>query len=144
MIENNILERAQKLQSIAKYPAKFSTIAAMEKMDAQIGRGVTNALSQCRKIKMGKIPFSALFQSLQQQRRLWLLVYKKKIGQRISSRLIRRLSKAIGYHNPLTHTLNGAAYRSRTTDNGVRPVPLPNSGGVHGSLPIVVLHPICK
>jgi len=116
MQNNNILARAQQLSAIATYPVDEKVREKMEELDDQIGRGIKSALKQCRKIKKGKIPFSALFQSLQQQRRLWIMTYKKKIGQRVSSRLIRRLSVATGYYNPLTYTMEEVLYKRKECD----------------------------
>jgi len=74
----------------------------MESIDFQIGRAVSNGLKKCRKLRVGKIPFSGLFKKLWQEKRLWILVYKKKVGQIISSTTIRRLTKGTKYSNPMS------------------------------------------
>ena len=53
-----------------------------EKIDDQMGRGVHKGLQKCRKIYAGEIPFSSVFQELLKVKRLWLLVLKKKLGQK--------------------------------------------------------------
>jgi len=111
LIQHNILERCQLLYSTAKYPPTKDTSIEMEELDSQLGRGISHALKKCRKVRLGKIPYSALFKSLQEQRRLWILVYKRKLGQKISSRLIRRLSKNTGYGKPLTYTMEEVKYK---------------------------------
>ena len=91
-----------------------SNVAAGIKVPvATIGTKLYDKEGNSFEIKKGKIPFSALFQSLQQQRRLWIMTYKKKIGQRVSSKLIRRLSVATGYYNPLTYTMEEVLYKRK-------------------------------
>ena len=72
-----------------------------EKIDDQMGRGIHKGQQKCRKIYSGEIPFSSVFQELLKVKRLWLLVLKKKLGQKISNKTIRRLSKSVNVHNPL-------------------------------------------
>ena len=109
--EHNLLIRSQLLFSKAKYPATPEMKNEMEEIDAQLGRGITNALRNCRKVRMGKIPFSATFRTIQTQRRLWALVHKRKIGQRVSSSLLKRLCTATGYKNPLSYTMEEVKYK---------------------------------
>ena len=111
--QNNMIKRGQLLFSQAKYPPTADSIIQMEELDSQLGRGISNALKKCRKLRLGKIPFSAMFKELADQRRLWLLIYKRKIGQTISSSLLRRLSKKAGYEKPLTYTMEEIKYKQK-------------------------------
>jgi len=74
MQEHNLLQRSQLLYSTVKYPPALESTLTMEEMDSQLGRGIVTALKKCRRVRLGKIPYSAQFKSLQEQRRLWILV----------------------------------------------------------------------
>jgi len=78
---------------------------AQEKIDEQMGRGIKSGIRKCRKLYTGDIPFSSVFLELLQVKRLWLLVLKKKLGQKISSKTIRRLSKIANVQNPLQYPI---------------------------------------
>jgi len=103
--ENNWLKKGQLLLTQATYPASIQMKEQMESLDMQLGRGIVHALKKCRNFRMGKIPYSGMFNKLQKEQRLWILVYKRKIGQKISSSLIQRLSKQTRYQNPLTYSI---------------------------------------
>jgi len=111
--QNNMIKRGQLLLSKAKYPPTAESIIQMEELDSQLGRGISTALKKCRKIRMGRIPFSAMFKELSEQRRLWLLIYKRKLGQKISSSLLRRLSAKAGHKKPLTYTIEEIKFKQR-------------------------------
>ena len=66
-----------------------------------MGRGIAKGIKKCRKIYAGEIPFSSVLIELLKVKRLWLLVLKKKLGQKVSNRTIRRLSKSTEIQNPL-------------------------------------------
>ena len=125
--EHKLLQRIQVLFSTAAYPSKPDYKIQMEEMDIQLGRGIATALKKCRRIRLGKIPYSAMFKSLQEQRRLWILVKKRKLGQKISSRLIRRLSKNTGYINPLTFTMKEVEYKRSVSEKAYETL-IPHAG----------------
>jgi len=113
LIANNIMKKAQQLYSNATYPATPQMIRRMEEIDEQIGRAIQIGLRKCRTIHSGAIPFSALFRNLSRTNRLWLLVLKKKKGQKISNTTIRRLSKQVGVTKPLSYHIDEIIFRLR-------------------------------
>ena len=112
---NNILEKAQALLNESTYPATHSMVQDMEKLDDQMGRAIKNGLKKCRKLRMGAVPFSALFNTLSRTNRLWLLVLKKRKGQRISNTTIRRLARQVGVTNPMQLPMEEIIYQLRTS-----------------------------
>ena len=100
--KNNQLVLSSKLIDRATYPPTTSMLSAMEKLDDQMGRAIQCGLKKCRKFRTGSIKYSALFKNLSSIHRLWLLVMKKKKGQRISNTTIRKLSKKLSIHNPMS------------------------------------------
>jgi len=110
---NNIKSKAEKLYSSSKYPATSQMVKAMEEIDEQMGRAITNGLRKCRTIFSGKIPYSILFKNLSRTNRLWLLVMKKKKGQKISISTIRRLAKQVGVSNPMSYHFDEVISRLR-------------------------------
>jgi len=114
LTSNKLIEKAKNLFKICTYPAEEAMIREMEIIDEQMGRAIRHGLKKCRKIHTGTIPFSALFNTLSRTNRLWLLVMKKKKGQRISNTTIRRLSKQVGVVNPMqTPTMEEVIHQLR-------------------------------
>jgi len=102
----NTFERAEALTlNIPKSESTREHVVTMESIDAQLGRGIKHALKKCRKKRMGSIPYSALFLEVWKENRLWKLVYKKKVGQHISTRTIRRLAHARCKCNLISNTV---------------------------------------
>jgi len=99
---NNMEEKMKALNEIMSYPPDANMIQNMEKIDEQLGRAIVKGLKKCRKLRVGKIPFSGLFKKLWKEKRLWILVYKKKVGQVISATTIKRLAKGLSYENPMS------------------------------------------
>ena len=116
LLANNWLVKAKKTMEIAAYPPSPEVIRGMEQLDEQLGRGIAHAVHHCRTIKMGKIPYSESFHRLQKHQRLWLLVYKKKIGQKVSASLINRLSKFCGYVSPLSYTMKEVLFKKHQAE----------------------------
>jgi len=105
LMTNNILGKAESLLQNSTYPPNMKMLQEMEGIDEQVGRGIVSALKRCRKIKTGHIPYSALFNTIQKEQRLWLMVYKRKLGQKVSSTTIKRLAKRCKYERPLSYTM---------------------------------------
>jgi len=95
------LQKAQTLLQTATYPCTHEFGLEMEKLDQQIGRAIANGKKKCRKFRVGQIPYSDEFVKLRNQRRLWTLVRKKKLGQNISFSTIKRLSKSLETPHPM-------------------------------------------
>lgn len=112
---------AEMLFSKATYPPPLGLHDDMEKLDDQLGRAISAGKKKCRHLFVGNIPYSDTFETLRDTRRLWLLVRKRKIGQKISSKTIQRLAKKLNIQKPLSYPLlmvdslrNGADRQYRT------------------------------
>ena len=102
---NNMLQKGLQLMSDVSYPASLDDVNNIESYDEQLGRAIQHGKKKCRKLKLGEIPFSKTFEKLRDTRRLWLLVSKKKVGQRISNTTVRRLAKKLKIINPMSYPL---------------------------------------
>lgn len=71
-------------------------------IDEQVGRAIQSGNKRCRKYRNDAIPFSEAFRIARDERWLWLLVLRKKYGQRVSSTTIRRLAARLKEDNPLS------------------------------------------
>jgi len=99
----NLHEKAKSLIQTCTSTQVKDVDRKMETIDEQLGRGISSGIKNCRKKRMGQIPFSGMLRDLWKERRLWLLVYKRRVGQKISNRTIRRLAKARDITNPLSY-----------------------------------------
>ena len=64
---------------------------------------------QCRKLRMGEIPFApTTVQCYSKEWRLWSLYIKKLSGRRVSARLIKRMAKRYKIQYPLLQPLKEA------------------------------------
>jgi len=105
---NNLSLIGLELMHTSGYPATANVIKLMETFDSQLGRAIDSAKSKCRTIKTGAIPFSDTFAKLREEYRLWLLVRKKLLGQKVSNTTIRRLAKRREIQNPMAVPLKEA------------------------------------
>ena len=105
LVSTNSLQKAEELFALAKYPCPEGLLEQMELLDDQFGRAISAGKKKCRHLYVGEIPYSDQFECLRDTRRLWLLIRKKKLGQNISSRTIRRLSKKLQIPHPLSYSL---------------------------------------
>ena len=102
---NNIYKISEELMQNLQYPIQSAGINQLENIDEQLGRAIEIGKKKCRKLRTGAIPFSDLFVELRDEQRLWKLVRKKKLGQRISNTTIRRLAKRLQIRKPMSFTL---------------------------------------
>ena len=66
------------------------------------------AKRRCRKLCMGKVPFSDEMQPYQRQIAMWNLIRDRRKGLRVDSRKIRRLMRQTGIHDAYTKNLQQA------------------------------------
>jgi len=105
---NNIRSLSEKIVTKATYPISLHMQQQVENLDEQMGRAIRHAEKKCRKLRTGEIPFSGMFADLRDEYRMWLLVRKKKLGQKVSNTTIRRLAKRMKIDNPMSQTLLAA------------------------------------
>jgi len=89
---NNILDYSDRLAQQCTFPPTQQMTTNQEILDDQIGRAIAVGLKKCRKLHMGTIPHSAMLSELRDLNRFWMMVYNKKVGKRVSSTLLKRLS----------------------------------------------------
>jgi len=115
--ETNTISKAGEIFTMAQlHPDDPSLGQSMELLDDQLGRAIAHGLAKCRKLRTGNIPYSAALANLLKEKRLWMLVMKKKVGQRISHRTIRRLAKSRNVQNPMGLPLKEVKERLRQAD----------------------------
>jgi len=102
---NGLIDTADNLLNNATHPPTREFIEQMEKFDDQIGRAITLGKKKARKLCTGNIPYSNIFANLRDTRRIWLLVRKRKLGQKISCKTIRRLAKKLLIVDPFSPPL---------------------------------------
>ena len=93
LTSNGMIKKADTLLASASSSPTLAFIEKMEQFDDQLGRAISLGKKKSRKLRTGNIPYSTTFARLRDTRRLWLLVRKRKLGQKISSKTIRRLAK---------------------------------------------------
>jgi len=99
---NGMFEIADSLSAKASYPPTKEMTDRMEQFDDQLGRAIACGKKKSRKLRTGNIPYSSMFTKLRDTRRIWLLVRKRKLGQRISCKTIRRLAKKLNIQEPFS------------------------------------------
>ena len=113
---NGMLEMAESLFKSVTYPPTSKMIEDMERFDEQLGRAITVGKKKSRKLCTGNIPYSSVFANLRDTRRIWLLVRKRKLGQKVSCRTIRRLAKKLLIQNPLSLPIQEVNQLLRTAE----------------------------
>ena len=102
---NNMLKHGLSLLQQSTYPCPPAMKDKLERFDEQLGRAIENGKRKCRKFRTGHIPYSKAFAKLRDTRRLWLLTYKKRVGQSISNTTIRRLSKKLRIYQTTSYSI---------------------------------------
>jgi len=115
MKHNNIHHLSQQLCEESQYPPTQTMLQKQEQLDDQIGRAISVGLKKCRTLHMGAIPHSTILTELRDLHRFWLMVYNKKVGKKISSTLLRRLSKRVNISNFMSIPLAEIKYKLNET-----------------------------
>jgi hypothetical protein len=102
--QHHLLERAQRLSDRTEYWNEWDTVEYNE-IDNLRSDGMLLAERQCRKLRMGEIPFSPEYSKLAQTVLFWRLVLKKQSGGSVDSRYFRRLLRRQGVTFPWIQTL---------------------------------------
>ena len=119
LLSNNIFSQVQELQAQATFPPPAGFEQKLEQIDEQIGRAINSGHKNCRKMRCGIIPFSDTFRTLRDERRIWLLILRKKIGRRISSTTIRRLDNKLNISNHLIIDFIEVKYRLKIATKNI-------------------------
>ena len=82
--------------STVNYPPTQAQIQEYEKLDKLRLEGISAAERQCRKYKMGNVPWSPFMGGLWNQIYAWDMIIRKKKGRRISSRFLKLLLTKAG------------------------------------------------
>ena len=113
---NGLLDSAGSLLDTATQHPTQEFIGKMENFDEQLGRAIALGGKKSRKLCMGNIPYSSMFANLRDTRRIWLLVRKRKLGQKISCKTIRRLAKKLLIQNPFSLPIEEVNHRLKTAE----------------------------
>jgi len=111
MKHNNIHNLSRQLCEESQYPPSKSMLKRQEQLDDQLGRAISVGLKKCRTLHMGSIPHSTMLTELRDINRFWLMVYNKKVGKKISSTLLKRLSKRANISNYMSIPLPEIKYK---------------------------------
>ena len=93
--QNNILQQTNNLLNMPTDTPSTTIAPLLEAIDDQFGRAISFGEKKCRKLKSGEIPFSEEFRTLNNTRRFWLLLLKRRYGKKVSTTTIRRLTKQL-------------------------------------------------
>ena len=98
-------ERLYALQTRATLPLSQNDANELDQIFALRMRGVEEAESKCRKLRMGEVPYSDELHKASKTIELWKAIETKKKGARYSMSKIRRLEKQLNTHNCLNVSL---------------------------------------
>ena len=88
--DHRLLQRARALNdSISTFPNQQQQ-AELESIDALRTKAMLQAERRCRKLRMGKVPFSPMVIQHALAKSFWQLLLRKRHGRRVSSRLLQR------------------------------------------------------
>ena len=108
------MEKAVALESTVNYPPTQEQIKEYEKLDKLRLEGICAAERQCRKYKMGNVPWSPMMGGVWNQIYAWDMVIRKKKGRRVSSRFLKRLLRKAKVTVPPTLTLQECIARRQS------------------------------
>lgn len=92
----------EELYATFTVPMTDEYIAKFEKLDRIQVSAFRYADKRCRKLRCGDVPSSDLLNHYGCQIFLWTLVIRKKLGCKVSSRLIMRTAGEYGVENPMS------------------------------------------
>ena len=92
-IEHKLDRDVFTLHQSAVYPCTIENISRMEKMARKRYDAIAYADRQCRKLRLGKTPFSTKYKTLVNTVLLWRLIIAKKSGRNIKSNTLKRIIK---------------------------------------------------
>ena len=111
---NHVLERVSLLKCTKHTPLTSSEKLEYEKIDRMVVSAFKYAHKRCGKLQCGTVPYSPELQSLAREGRMWDLVLKKRCGRKVSSSIIRRLTKKCKIECPLLYSRNGVSKKRNT------------------------------
>jgi len=115
MKHNNTYNLSRQLCEESHYPPTPAIIKKQEQLDEQLGRAISVGLKKCRTLHMGSIPHSTMLTELRDLNRFWLMVYNKNVGKKVSSTLLKRLSKRVNISNFMSIPLKEIKYKLHET-----------------------------
>jgi hypothetical protein len=106
---HHLPDRAFALQEQCSYPLSPLHSAEWEAIDTLRVQGMLYAERRCRKLRMGGVLWSPEVQHSMDTILLWQLVYKRRRGVHVGSRVIQRAARKVGIVNPLSLSREEAA-----------------------------------
>ena len=111
---NHVLERVSLLKRTKHTPLKSTEKLEYEKIDRMIVSAFEYADKRCRKLQCGTVAYSPELQSPACEGRMWDLVLQKICGRKVSSSIIRRLTKKCKIECPLQYSRNDVSEKRST------------------------------
>ena len=105
---NHVHEQMEQLYQTCSNPMTCEQIEHYEKLDRIMVSAFHYANKRCRKLRMGAIPSSEELTNAGTHIQLWRNVIRKKVGCKISSKLIQRLACDCDVNSPMSTTLQEA------------------------------------
>ena len=105
---NHVHEQMENLYNSCSNPMTESEIELYEKLDRILVSAFQYANKRCRKLRMGSVPSSDDLTLAGMHIRLWRNVIRKKVGCKISSKLIQRIANECGISCPMQKSLTEA------------------------------------
>ena len=96
---HNMLERLEEFENTVQFPIQEADMLPLIRLDRLNTQLIRHAEKNCRKLKMGAIPYTPDISTLGLAVYVWRLIEKKREGRKISSRYLRRKANQCGIFN---------------------------------------------
>ena len=114
LLDNEVIQKAYSIQQAITL-GNWNDDLAQQYEDLRVLRktGIELADRQCRKLKMGEVPWSMTIQHARDEIELWLNVVTRKKGGRVDTKRVSRMEKKVGIFHSLQFSLQEASDRLR-------------------------------
>ena len=118
--KSSLLERVHHLQEKAVFPATREVRLEYEALDKLRCQFIREAENKCRRLRMGRTPFSPVYSSNYKNIRALSLVKKVQEGKRVNKRQLRRAWKGTTFALPMSTYLNKPVQPYLDAEHGER------------------------
>jgi hypothetical protein len=99
--KHKLHKRAFRLEADAIYPLPWDLQQQAEQLDTLKMQGILHADKNCRKLRMGGVPYSKRYKQLNSAIGFWNKMLRRKQGNRVKSKHLQRLIKKAVIPTPL-------------------------------------------
>lgn len=110
---NDLHKRASELRKASKGNWSPEYAEEYESLDRIKVEAMLASERKCKRLRVGKVPFSPEVQSVRNEIRLWQVVLSRKKGSRVSTRYISKLERKAKKDSSLSHTTQQVAEKLR-------------------------------